>query len=151
MATAGDGGVTRERASWPARLALAWRALRGDVARVAGVAVTAAGREAAALHPQGPVIEALVDGLHVAAIVLDRDGRVIAFNGQAGSIAPAMNRGEPALISLRMPELVDAIRRAGKRREPQRVEFFERVPTDRWFEAYDHDVDVTRWYGSAAS
>jgi len=136
MATAGDGGVTRERASWPARLALAWRALRGDVARVAGVAVTAAGREAAALHPQGPVIEALVDGLHVAAIVLDRDGRVIAFNGQAGSIAPAMNRGEPALISLRMPELVDAIRRAGKRREPQRVEFFERVPTDRWFEAF---------------
>jgi two-component system phosphate regulon sensor histidine kinase PhoR len=136
MATAGDGGVTRERASWPARLALAWRALRGDVARVAGVAVTAAGREAAALHPQGPVIEALVDGLHVAAIVLDRNGRVIAFNGQAGSIAPAMNRGEPALISLRMPELVDAIRRAGKRREPQRVEFFERVPTDRWFEAF---------------
>jgi two-component system phosphate regulon sensor histidine kinase PhoR len=136
MATAGDGGVTRERASWPARLALAWRALRGDVARAAGVAVTAAGREAAALHPQGPVIEALVDGLHVAAIVLDRDGRVIAFNGQAGSIAPAMNRGEPALISLRMPELVDAIRRAGKRREPQRVEFFERVPTDRWFEAF---------------
>jgi two-component system phosphate regulon sensor histidine kinase PhoR len=136
MATAGDGGVTRERASWPARLALAWRALRGDVARVAGVAVTAAGREAAALHPQGPVIEALVDGLHVAAIVLDRDGRVIAFNGQAGSIAPAMNRGEPALISLRMPELVDAIRRAGKRREPQRGEFFERVPTDRWFEAF---------------
>jgi two-component system, OmpR family, phosphate regulon sensor histidine kinase PhoR len=37
---------------------------------------------------------------------------------------------------LRMPELVDAIRRATKRREPQRVEFFERVPLDRWFEAF---------------
>jgi two-component system phosphate regulon sensor histidine kinase PhoR len=35
-----------------------------------------------------------------------------------------------------MPELVDAIRRASKRREPQRVEFFERVPLDRWFEAF---------------
>jgi two-component system phosphate regulon sensor histidine kinase PhoR len=35
-----------------------------------------------------------------------------------------------------MPELVDAIRRASKRREPQRVEFFERVPRDRWFEAF---------------
>jgi two-component system phosphate regulon sensor histidine kinase PhoR len=35
-----------------------------------------------------------------------------------------------------MPELVDAIRRATKRREPQRVEFFERVPLDRWFEAF---------------
>jgi two-component system phosphate regulon sensor histidine kinase PhoR len=35
-----------------------------------------------------------------------------------------------------MPDLVDAIRRAAKRREPQRVEFFERVPRDRWFEAF---------------
>jgi two-component system phosphate regulon sensor histidine kinase PhoR len=35
-----------------------------------------------------------------------------------------------------MPELVDAIRRAAKRREPQRVEFFERVPLDRWFEVF---------------
>ena len=68
--------------------------------------------------------------------MLDRDGRVIAFNSTATSIAPALRRGEPALISLRMPELVDAIRRAGKRRESQRVEFFERVPLDRWFEAY---------------
>jgi two-component system phosphate regulon sensor histidine kinase PhoR len=51
-------------------------------------------------------------------------------------LAPALRRGEPALISLRMPELVDAIRRASKSREPQRVEFFERVPLDRWFEAF---------------
>jgi len=35
-----------------------------------------------------------------------------------------------------MPDLVDAMRRATKRREPQRVEFFERVPLDRWFEAF---------------
>ena len=46
------------------------------------------------------------------------------------------SRGEPALIALRMPELVDAIRRAAKRHEQQRVEFFERVPLDRWFEAF---------------
>ncbi len=65
-----------------------------------------------------------------------RDGRVLAYNEVATSIAPALRRGEPALISLRMPDLVDAIRRAGKRREQQRVEFFERVPLDRWFEAF---------------
>ncbi len=35
-----------------------------------------------------------------------------------------------------MPELVDAIRRARARRSAQRVEFFERVPLDRWFEAF---------------
>ena len=79
--------------------------------------------------------------------MLDRDGRVIAFNAAAASIAPALRRGEPALIALRMPELVDAIRRAGKRREPQRVEFFERVPLDRWFEAF---VTPVKLPGSSA-
>ena len=68
--------------------------------------------------------------------MLDRDGRVIAFNAAASGLAPAMRRGDPALISLRMPELVNAIRRATRRREPQRVEFFERVPRDRWYEAF---------------
>jgi two-component system phosphate regulon sensor histidine kinase PhoR len=47
-----------------------------------------------------------------------------------------LRSGEPALITLRMPELVDAIRRAAASRSPQRVEFFERVPLDRWFEAF---------------
>jgi len=40
------------------------------------------------------------------------------------------------LITLRMPELVDAIRRAAASGRPQRVEFFERVPIDRWFEVF---------------
>ena len=86
--------------------------------------------------PQNPLIEALIGGLPNPAIVLDRAGRVIAFNEPAGSIAPALRRGEPALITLRMPELVDAIRRASSSRAPQRVEFFERVPLDRWFETF---------------
>jgi two-component system, OmpR family, phosphate regulon sensor histidine kinase PhoR len=68
--------------------------------------------------------------------VLDREGRVIAFNEAAITIAPALSRGELALIALRRPELVDAVRRAAKRRERQRVEFFERVPLDRWLEVF---------------
>src|SRR5262249_15203902 len=90
----------------------------------------------AAEHPQSLLIEQLINGLHGAAIVLDREGRVVAFNDMAGTIAPALRRGEPALIALRMPELGDAIRRAGRRRESQRVEFFDRVPDDRWLEAF---------------
>src|SRR6185437_8859992 len=35
-----------------------------------------------------------------------------------------------------IPELVEAIRRATATRERQRIEFFERVPLDRWFEAF---------------
>jgi two-component system, OmpR family, phosphate regulon sensor histidine kinase PhoR len=118
-----------------ARLRGAWRALLGRtvVATSAGV-VSAAGRTLAG--PQTLLVEQLISGLPGAAIVLDREGKVIAYNDAATSIAPALRRGEPALITLRMPELVDAIRRASKRREPQRVEFFERVPRDRWFEAF---------------
>lgn len=93
-------------------------------------------------HPQSELIEALIGGLPGPAIVLDHEGRVIAFNEAATTIAPALRRGEPALIALRMPELVDAIRRASKRREPQRVEFFERVPLDRWFEAFITPVQL---------
>lgn len=119
---------------WPNRLRLAWLALRGGIALARGGAAAVPAN--APPHPYGPLIDALIGGLPGPAIVLDRDGRVIAFNSPATSIAPALRRGEPALISLRMPELVDAIRRAGKRREPQRVEFFERVPLDRWFEAF---------------
>jgi len=119
---------------WPSRLRQAWRVLCGtSVESVVGVVAPSVNGQ---LHAQAPLIESLIGGLPGPAIVLDRDGRVVAFNSAATSVAPVLRRGEPALISLRMPELVDAIRRAGKRREPQRVEFFERVPLDRWFEAF---------------
>ena len=49
-----------------------------------------------------------------------------------------------------MPELVDAIRRASKTHEPQRVEFFERVPLDRWFEAFVTPVTLRRRPARAA-
>jgi two-component system phosphate regulon sensor histidine kinase PhoR len=120
----------------PGRLRGAWRVLlgRGGNGRDSGDMQPSARRDAA--HPQAALIEALIGGLPSPAIVLDREARVIAFNEAATSLAPALRAGEPALITLRMPELVDAIRRAGRRREPQRVEFFQRVPLDRWFEAF---------------
>ena len=119
---------------WRSRLRQAWRTLRGDAAPVADGALPLSG--GAATPSQLQVIESLISGLPGPAIVLDGDGRVLAYNDAATSIAPALRRGEPALISLRMPDLVDAIRRAGKRHDRQRVEFFERVPLDRWFEAF---------------
>lgn len=117
------------------RLRGAWQALFGppEIVSSATIARTA---EQVIGNPQAQLIEQLIAGLPGAAIVLDRDGRVVAFNEAATGIAPALSRGEPALIGLRMPELVDAVRRAARRREPQRVEFFERVPFDRWMEAF---------------
>ena len=124
-----------------ARLRGAWHALVGRSAAVSDSAATRAIEQTLAA-PQALLIEQLINGMPAAAIVLDRDGRVIAFNAAATTIAPALSRGELALIALRMPELVDAVRRAAKRRERQRVEFFERVPLDRWLEAFVTPVRV---------
>jgi two-component system phosphate regulon sensor histidine kinase PhoR len=82
------------------------------------------------------VLENVISALADPAIVLGRDERVIAFNAQASAIAPALRRGEPALLAFRVPELVDAIRRVAASARPEKVEFFERIPVDRWFEAF---------------
>jgi two-component system phosphate regulon sensor histidine kinase PhoR len=76
-----------------------------------------------------------LDALSDPAIVLDRDGYVVAFNPAARAAAPGLRRGESASIGLRIPELVDAIARAVKGKATERVEFAERIPTERWWEA----------------
>jgi two-component system phosphate regulon sensor histidine kinase PhoR len=78
-----------------------------------------------------PFLDALTDP----AVVLDRDGFVVAVNPAARAMAPGLRRGEPASIGLRIPELVDAIARAVKGKSTERVEFSERIPTERWWEA----------------
>jgi len=90
-----------------------------------------------------PLVEAVIAGLPDPVIVLDREGRVLAFNAQAGAMAPALRRGEPASLALRVPEIVEAIRRAAAAAEPQRIEFFDRVPVDRWFAGYVTPVELS--------
>ncbi len=124
----------------PGRLRGAWQALIGRGADTTPAQPSP--RRGSRLARRVSLIDALIRGLSAPAIVLDRDGRVVAFNQAARSIAPALRAGEPALIALRMPELVDAVRRATRRREPQRVEFIERVPRDRWFEAFVAPVSL---------
>jgi two-component system, OmpR family, phosphate regulon sensor histidine kinase PhoR len=132
-----------------ARLRGAWRALVGHPPVVSSAGIARAAEQTLA-GPQALLVEQLIGGLPGAAIVLDHEGRVIAFNEAATGIAPALSRGELALIALRMPELVDAVRRAARRREPQRVEFFERVPLDRWLEAFVTPVTIATGGGGAA-
>ena len=59
----------------------------------------------------------------------------MALNARASAIAPALRRGEPISLGLRVPEVLDAIRRAAASGGAQRAEFFERVPVERWYEA----------------
>jgi two-component system phosphate regulon sensor histidine kinase PhoR len=80
------------------------------------------------------LLRALVAGLPDPVVALDREGRVLALNDRARSLAPALRQGEPVSFALRMPELIEAIARAAADGEEQRVVYFERVPIDRWFE-----------------
>jgi two-component system, OmpR family, phosphate regulon sensor histidine kinase PhoR len=82
------------------------------------------------------LLDALIASLPDAAIVLDREGRVVAFNAQARLIAPALARGEPASLALRVPEVVEAVREVAAGNGARSVEFAQRVPVDRWFMAH---------------
>ena len=82
------------------------------------------------------LLDEMIASLPDAAMVLDRDTRVIAFNAAARVIAPALARGAAASLALRVPEVVEAVRNVAASREPRTVEFSQRVPIDRWFAAH---------------
>jgi two-component system phosphate regulon sensor histidine kinase PhoR len=67
-------------------------------------------------------------------IALNRGEEVVALNSRASALAPALRRNEPISLGLRVPEVLDVIRRARASRSVQHVEFFQRVPVDRWYE-----------------
>ena len=128
MSAADDGGTA-------GRLFAGWFGRRSRQPENVRPAVQAAGEE---VSPQDPfaVVEAMAAGLPDPVIVLDHEGRVIAFNAGAAALAPALRRGDPASIGLRTPELVEAVREINAGGKSQRIEFSERVPTERHFEAF---------------
>ena len=95
----------------------------------------------------GDPLEAVIAGMPDPVIALDRNARVLTLNERARALAPALRQGEPVSLVLRTPELIDAIGRAYASGEEQRVEYSERVPIDRWFEAIV--VPVKRQAGPA--
>ena len=88
---------------------------------------------ASGADPAEQLLDALIASLPDAAIALDRETRVIAFNAAARAIAPALARGAPASLALRVPEVVEAVRAVASSNESRSVEFSQRVPVDRWF------------------
>ena len=92
----------------------------------------------------GDVISALPNPT----VLLDAEGRVVILNASASAFSPALRRGELASLALRIPDVVEAIRRAAVSRKPERIEFAERVPSERWSEAF---VTPIRDGGQAAN
>jgi two-component system phosphate regulon sensor histidine kinase PhoR len=103
-----------------------------DDAEIAGVP---RGREALADLAIDRVIDAAIAGLPDPVIVLDQQGIVLAFNAHAHNIARALAIGEPVSFALRIPDVLDAVRRTTATRQGEQVEFQVRVP-DRWFEGF---------------
>jgi two-component system phosphate regulon sensor histidine kinase PhoR len=85
-------------------------------------------------HQGDGLITDVIAALPDPTVLMDADGRVVTMNASASAIAPALRRGEPASLALRIPEVIDAIRRAALGRKSERAEFSERVPSERWFE-----------------
>jgi two-component system, OmpR family, phosphate regulon sensor histidine kinase PhoR len=103
---------------------------------------TSPGVDAAALYGQNAVpglteqaIEAIISGLPYPAIAVTTDSLVLAFNASMQQITPGILRGEPFSFALRVPDVLDAVRAVAATRQPRRTEFFQRLPTDRWWEA----------------
>ena len=108
----------------------------GQGTRSQQTSATARAGQPDALQGSQPAVEAVVAGLPDPVIMLDREERIIALNAAAAAIAPALRRGDPLSIALRVPELVEAVRQTITGGRPQRIEFSERVPTERHFEAF---------------
>src|SRR5260370_26699300 len=120
------------------------RALASFAIIAVAVLIRAASRESArqtpprddspALRVGDPLVEAVLAGLPDPVVALDRHGDVVALNARASAMAPALRRGEPVSLALRVPQVLDSIRRAVATGSSQRVELFDRVPADRWNE-----------------
>lgn len=83
---------------------------------------------------ESEAVRALIAGMPDPAVLLDRIGRVLHLNTQASLLAPALRRNEPALVALRSPDIVAALRAAIATAQTQRATFVERVPLERWME-----------------
>src|SRR5713226_6237619 len=70
-----------------------------------------------------PLIEAVLAGLPDPVVALDQRDDVVALNARASAVAPALRRGEPVSLGLRVPEVLDAIRRARASAEEMRADF----------------------------
>jgi two-component system phosphate regulon sensor histidine kinase PhoR len=95
----------------------------------------AAVEAAPAVGPDDAGIKAFVEALPDPCFILDRRGIVRHANARAAATFP-IPPGEALRFRLRVPDVVAAFDRVAAGGPPERVEFVERVPTERWFAAW---------------
>ena len=89
---------------------------------------------ALAVQLHAPIVEKLVGAMPEPAGVVDAEGRVIVANRPAFALLPGLRLGEPLILALRTPNVIDAMRRVLATGEAETVPWSERVPIERLFE-----------------
>ncbi len=92
------------------------------------------GRRELAAQIRSPFAVKLVGAMPEPALIVDADGRLCAANKPALQLLPALKIGEPLVLALRSPDVLDAIRRVGAGAEAETTLWSERVPIERLFE-----------------
>jgi two-component system phosphate regulon sensor histidine kinase PhoR len=85
--------------------------------------------------PEASTLSAFVEALPGPALLLDASGTILTANDAAAVTFGAVRRGEALSASLRVPEVLGAIR-ATADGKPHEIEFTERVPVERTFLAH---------------
>jgi two-component system, OmpR family, phosphate regulon sensor histidine kinase PhoR len=110
------------------------------------VPLTATSARSPVISPPQPAVwpetsvKLFAEALPDPCFVLDRRGMVRYANAGAAAAFP-IKPGDPLAFRLRVPELTAAFDRVAKGGKPERVEFSERVPTERWFAAWFARLD----------
>ncbi len=91
-------------------------------------------------------LKRMADALPEPCIILDRRGYVRYQNRLAEKAFP-IRPGDPLTFRLRAPDLVAAYERVAAGGPAERLEFGERVPTERWYDAWVASVEAREGEG----
>ena len=83
---------------------------------------------------QSPFAAQLVSAMPEPAIIVSADERVVAANKPALDLLPGLRVGDPFVLGLRAPDVIDARRRVMASGEAETVQWSERVPVERLFD-----------------
>jgi two-component system phosphate regulon sensor histidine kinase PhoR len=96
-----------------------------------------------------PTASALILAIPDPCLLLTSDGRVLDHNAAASELFDRIEAGWPVSSLLRAPEIAAALLQARRGGKAVRVDYFERVPIDRWFEAHIAPIDGAERPGAA--
>src|SRR5271163_1601561 len=81
-----------------------------------------------------PFAAQLVGAMPEPAVIVSSDERAAAANKPALNLLPGLRVGDPFVLGLRAPDVIDARRRVMASGEAETVQWSERVPVERLFE-----------------